>query len=72
MGKLSVMDERGHTEHSWDTAEEAEVVRSVFEGLLASGHICCRMNADGSSGERITAFDAGAGSLLMMPPLRGG
>ena len=72
MGKLNVLDEKGDTEHSWDTPEEAAVVAGVFAGLLGRGYIAARMGEDGSSGERITAFDAGAGSILMMPPLRGG
>jgi hypothetical protein len=72
MGKMNVLDENGDTQHSWDTPEEAAVVEGVFKGLLGRGYIAARMGADGSSGEQITAFDAGAGAILLMPPLRGG
>jgi len=72
MGKLNVLDEQGDTEHSWDSPEEAAVVEGVFKTLLGRGYVCARMSPGGTSGERITSFDASAGSLLMMPPLRGG
>lgn len=72
MGKLNVLDEHGDTEHSWNTPEEAAVVAGVFGELLGRGYIAALMSEDGSCGVQITAFDASAGSLLLMPPLRGG
>jgi hypothetical protein len=72
MGNLRVMDEKGHTEHTWDSPEESAVVEGVFRELQGRGYIAARMSPDGSSGDVIREFDASAGSILMMPLMRGG
>ena len=70
MGTLHVLDSSGDTVHSWDDPEEAVAVEAVFAALKGKGYMAANM--DGSKGTLIGAFDASAGSILMIPPLRGG
>lgn len=72
MGELRVLDLTGDTKYTWETAAEASVCSVVFDKMLGKGYMAARINPDGSSGEKVTAFDAGAGSLLMIPPVIGG
>ena len=71
---LTVMDDKGDTKHFWDPSNEVEVsaVENVFSQLVSKGYMAARMNKDGSSGALIKKFNSKAGSILMMPPVRGG
>ena len=70
--ELKVLDGNGDTTHAWDTPDEAQAVESVFKTMLSRGYTAARMGADGTAGEKITAFDAAAGCIIMIPVMRGG
>lgn len=70
MGRLAVLGPEGDVSVEWDAAneEEVRVARSTFARLREKGYSAF----DEEGGGRVDAFDAGAGRVFMVPPMRGG
>jgi len=68
------MDDTGDTTVSWDpnVPQDVEIARGVFDRYMTRGYMAVSMGIDGSTGSRIAEFDPTAGSILMVPPVRGG
>lgn len=71
---MEIMDHTGDTKKTWDPTKPVEVddARRSFDELRAKGYAAYTVNDDGSAGEVITKFDAGAGRIIMRPPMAGG
>ncbi len=71
---LRVMTPKGDTTYEWDPSNPASVTmaREQFQSFRGTGYRAARVNGDGSQGEFITEFDPSAGTILMVPPMRGG
>lgn len=71
---LRVMNSKGDTTYEWDPSNPASVTlaQEQFQSFQSTGYRAARVNGDGTRGEFITEFDPSAGSILMVPPMRGG
>jgi hypothetical protein len=69
-----VLDRTGDTRHVWDSGDEiaVEKARSLFNKLLAEGHIAFSVGRNGEQGERVDSFDPGAETLIFTKPPVGG
>ena len=74
IGTLKIMDRTGHTKITWTRGNDEEVrtARSMFEDMIGKGHSAFRVGSGGGRGERITAFDPAAESIIMVAQLSGG
>lgn len=75
MGKIEVMDETGHSKHTWDPNNEIEVeaAKRQFDFLTGEKkYAAFSVNDDGSEGKQIREFDSKAGRIIMRPALTGG
>jgi hypothetical protein len=71
---MHVLDKTGHTTHSWNSDNEAEVeaARSLFASLTGKGYRAfVGSNAD-KPGRRMDSFDPSVEEMTFVPQLRGG
>lgn len=73
-GLLCVMDQTGDTKVIWsvDRPDEVEAAKAQFDMLKKKGYLAYKVKGDGSQGEVMKEFDANAGKLILVPPMRGG
>ena len=64
----------GDTKHMWDSAnpDEVEAAKTMFEGFKKKGYAIFAVNKDGDKGEQVREFNATAGKLIFVPPMKGG
>jgi len=75
MGELRIMGRPGDTKLIWDIENEAEVdnAERTFNDLVGKGFTAFEVKGrKGDKGEKMTAFDADAGAIIMVPRLAGG
>jgi len=75
MGELRIMGRPGDTKLIWDIENEAETenAKRTFDDLVAKGFTGFEVKGrKGEKGERMAAFDADAGAIIMVPRLAGG
>lgn len=73
--KFQVMDQTGHTELDFDTADKEQLAAAEAKFLaLVKGEkkAAFKKNAEGGGGKLIRAFDPAAEVVLFQPPLVGG
>lgn len=65
-----------HGDHKtvWDITNDDEVgaARELFNSLKDKGFTAFHVKPDGTAGGRMDKFDSKAGSLIMVPPRKGG
>lgn len=68
------MTGRGDTKSSWDpnNPDEVDLARKNFQNAIERGMKAFRMLPDGKSGGQMTEFDPRAGTVLFVPPMKGG
>lgn len=73
-GEIAVMGKEGDLKTIWNpqNTDETENARTTFNNMRAKGYLAFRVNAEGNQGEQITAFEPGAGKLILVPPMAGG
>ena len=74
MGELNIMDGSGHVSCKWDPSnnESITLARETYDQCIKKGARAFLLNDDGGEGEMIEDFDPSAGTILLVPPLRGG
>lgn len=74
IGKLQVMDRKGHTEITWDSDKpiEVRIAKQAFETAIKEGYSAFRVEGEDQQGQRITTFDPKAEKIMMVPQLVGG
>lgn len=73
-GEIAVMGKEGDLKTIWNpqNTDETEHARSTFNSMRAKGFLAFRVTEKGDQGEQITAFDATAGKMILVPPMAGG
>lgn len=71
---LSIIDDSGDIEYSWDINNEIEVklAKKTFKKFKEKNYIAYKVNKKGVKGNIITDFDPMAGKIIMIPPIVGG
>jgi hypothetical protein len=71
---MIIMDQTGHTRLHWDADDEDDVAnaRKMFSELTSKGYAAFERGRGGAQGERVSEFDPEAGTLIMVPQLKGG
>lgn len=73
IGRLQVMDTKGHTEIAWDSDKpiDVKIAKQAFEIAIREGYNAFRVEGE-DRGERIREFDPKAEKIMMVPQLVGG
>lgn len=71
---MSILNSTGDSRFQWRKTDpdETATARSRFDELRARGFAAFKVNAQGSKGEQIDAFDPTAERMIMVPPMVGG
>lgn len=74
MGLLCCLDQTGDTKVIWDprNTDEVACAKATFDKLTKKGHAAFSVNADGSQGTQIRAFDPTAEKIILVPQMVGG
>lgn len=73
--EMAVMGRSGDTKVIWDSnnQDEVENARRTFDDLVGKKrYLAFAVKRDGEKGEQVREFDAQAGKLILVPPMRGG
>ena len=72
--QMSMMNDKGDTSCTWDPSNPASVsvAQETFDDCCNRGQRAALMNADGTTGAFVAAFDPEMESILFVPPLQGG
>lgn len=70
---MNILGKEGHTQCTWDPNDQESVAlaQETFTKLTDNGYRAARMD-NPSEGEFVNTFDPTAGTILMVPPMRGG
>lgn len=70
--KMSATD--GDKKSIWDVSNEDEVAmaKREFEELTKKGFTAFHVKDDGATGKRMDKFEATAGTMILVPPRKGG
>jgi hypothetical protein len=73
MSELRVMDRSGDTTYTWDPSNpnSVAVAQATFDTFKSQGYRAARMES-GGTGEFIDEFDPNSGTVIVVPPMRGG
>ena len=71
---LSIIDNSGDTEYSWNinNEDEIKIAKKTFKRFKAKNYVAYKTNSRGKKGEIINEFDPQAGKIIMVPPVVGG
>ncbi|HEX4715287.1 MAG TPA: hypothetical protein VH164_10200 [Ktedonobacteraceae bacterium] len=74
VGVLVILDRTGDTRHTWDrrSEDEVQVIRDLFERMIAKGYQAWSVTRKGDKDQRITEFDPQAEKVIFAPALVGG
>lgn len=74
MGTIIEMGSKGDVKVVWDrhNAREVKSARQMFNDLIDKGYSAFRVDKHGGKGEKVTAFDEKAETLVMVPRIVGG
>lgn len=80
MSTMQVMSAEGDTKHIWDKdmADQVEAARVLFNSLAlppsqgGKGYLAYTVKDDGSTGERVTAFNPEMERVILQPQMSGG
>jgi hypothetical protein len=74
VGVMVILDRTGDTRHTWDrrSEDEVQVIRDLFERMIAKGYQAWSVTRKGDKDQRITEFDPQAEKVIFAPALVGG
>ena len=72
--EMRILDATGDTKLIWDpeNADEVAAAKAQFDTLTKKGFKAFSVGAKGKQDELVTAFEADAEKLILIPPVKGG
>jgi hypothetical protein len=74
MSELMILNSTGDTRIAWDPTKHDQVAaaKKRFQELKSKGYAAFKVNASGSQGEQLDAFDPMEERTILIPPMVGG